>query len=156
MNINFKNIALALVIISLMIATICAVDTYEFFQQSDPKIDFLKNKVEPLFTSDNYFTGYLEPLNNRDILDEIKVYKGNKSYTINKRKVYLCLKDENDEYYSDNMLMYVFLHELSHVICEETGHTQLFHNIFQELLDYAVEEGVYDDTVPIVQDYCEY
>ena len=39
-----------------------------------------------------------------------------------KQKVYLCLKDENNEYYNDNMLIYVALHELAHVLCDEIGH----------------------------------
>lgn len=128
----------------------------ECFHQSDPKIEMLKDKVKPIFEGDNYYTGHLKPLNKRQILDEIKVFKGNKSYTINKQRVFLCLKDEKGDYYEDNMLMYVFLHELAHVVCDEVGHTQKFHDIFQDILDVAAKKGIWDPNAEIIQDYCNY
>ncbi len=154
-----KNIAFYILIGCLIVASIYLVYKYvpiEFFLEGDPKIDELLDAVEPIFQSDNYYVGNLEPLNNRDVLNEIKVYKGKKSYTINKKRVFLCLKDKNGQYYNDNMLIYVFLHELAHVICDEVGHTQKFHDIFQDILDLAHEKGVRNKNDPIIQDYCEY
>lgn len=128
----------------------------DFFYKTDPKIDTLLEKVRPIFESDDYYTGNLKPLNNRRILNEVKVFKGDKSFTINKKRVFLCLKDENQQYYNDNMLIYVFLHELAHVICDEIGHTQKFHDIFEDVLDLAVEKGIWNPNIPIVQNYCEH
>lgn len=65
-------------------------------------------------------------------------------------------KDENNEYYEDNMLKYVLLHEISHSICDEIGHTQKFNDIFQALLKKAVEMGIYNPNVPIIKNYCLY
>ena len=45
----------------------------------------------------------------------------------------MCLKDKNGKYYDDNMLNYVALHELAHVLCDEIGHTDKFYAIFDEL-----------------------
>ena len=128
----------------------------EYYQQDDPKLKELLEKVRPLFESDKYFSGLLSELNTRKILDEITLYSGDKSYTINKKKVYLCLTDENDEYYNINMLTYVLLHELSHVICDEIGHTQKFHDIFKEVLKEAKKLKIYDPNIPIIKDYCQY
>jgi hypothetical protein len=97
----------------------------EYKLQDDPILKQLRQKVSPIFKKKN-FTGILEPINKRDIMDEISLYKGDKSYTINKQKVFLCLKDEKDEYYQFNMLLYVLLHEISHVICDEIGNTDKF------------------------------
>ena len=143
------------IIIILMLITIYYLleNIYEQFQY-DPKIDKLIVKVKPMFTNNVKFTGNLEPLNNRNILNEIKVMKGDKSYTINKKKVYLCLKDENQKYYNDNILIYVFLHELSHVICDEVGHTQKFHEIFESVLDLATQKGIYNPSIPMIDNYC--
>jgi hypothetical protein len=121
--------------------------------QDDPMISELKNKITPLLNNLR-FTGKYEGLNGRDILNEISVYKGDKSYTINKKKVYLCIVDENGEYYNMNSLMYVFLHEIAHVLCDEIGHTDKFHNIFQEFLVQANTLGIYDPSIPMVSDYC--
>jgi hypothetical protein len=128
----------------------------DYFYETDEKIDFLIKKVEPLFDHTNEYYGNLEPLNRRSILKEIKVFRGKKSYTINKKRVFLCLKDENNKYYNDNMLVYVFLHELSHVICDEIGHTNKFNEIFKELLDVAVEKKIWDPNQDIILNYCDY
>lgn len=87
-------------------------------------------------------------------IDHLEFYEANKSYTTNKKKVHLCLKDEKGDYYHENMLLYVGLHELAHVKCDEIGHTDKFHKIFQQLLDKAADIGIYDPSIPIVQNYC--
>ena len=81
---------------------------------------------------------------------------GQKSYSINKKQVYLCLKDEQGEHYAMNMLMYVALHELAHCMCDEIGHTPKFHEIFNHLLDIAHEKNVYDKTIEPLSSYCNY
>ena len=81
--------------------------------------------------------------------------RGEKSYTINKSRIHICLKDENDNYYDKNMLTYVILHELAHVLCDEIGHTTKFHSIFTDVLDKAVKSGVYNDKIPTIKNYCE-
>lgn len=80
----------------------------------------------------------------------IPIYKSStKSYTINKSKIYLRLTDRNDEYYSNNTLIYVLLHEISHILCDDIGHTESFHTIFSDLLLQAETVGIYDPYIPI-------
>jgi hypothetical protein len=87
----------------------------------------------------------------------LKLYKGDKSYTINKEKIYICLKDENNQYYPTNMLIYVTLHELAHLINkDDVGHTEKFHKIFDELLDEAYSMGIYNPSIPPIENYCMY
>jgi hypothetical protein len=102
------------------------------------------------------FKGLISQLNDVDLFEKISLYKGEKSYTINKQKVFLCLKDEKGEYYDDMMLIYVLLHEISHVLCDEVGHTQKFNDIFDEILEEATKHGIFDPSYPILQNYCQY
>lgn len=111
----------------------------EMYAQQDPILEKIKNHIAPLYP---------------DVVSSLKFFEGNKSYTINKRKIYLCLRDENQEYYDYNMLIYVALHELSHVMCDEIGHTPKFHSIFREVLKKAAGMGIYDPEKPIIMDYC--
>jgi hypothetical protein len=149
------TIILFFVIIGIIIfLVILQIEEYKL--QDDPKLKELKKIIEPLFIQDKYFTGNLKELNNRNILNEINLYKGEKSYTINKQKVFLCLKDEKNQYYETNMLVYVLLHEISHVICDEVGHTEKFQKIFDELLEEATKMKVYNPDIPIITDYCQY
>lgn len=152
---NLLSIFIALFIIGIIIWSIIT-QIRESHLQDDPKLKEILMLLEPMFKSDRYWSGILEPLNNRDILNEISMYKGDKSYTINKEKVYICLTDENGKYYSMNMLMYVVLHELAHVICDEIGHTEKFHEIFEAILLRSTEMGIYNPSLPIIQNYCTY
>lgn len=113
----------------------------EEFKKEDPMLYKIRNKIRPLHP---------------DMVDHIILLEDTKSYTINKKKVYLCLKDENGDYYEDNMLMFVAIHELAHVLCDEIGHTDKFQNIFQDLLNKAADLSIYDPSVAPVQNYCEY
>ena len=80
-----------------------------------------------------------------------------KSYTENKKKMYLCLKDENGNYYPYNFLIYVLTHEMAHVISHsvDTDHVgKEFNDNFDMLLDRATEMGIWDPNEPMVMNYC--
>ncbi len=106
----------------------------------DPRLDELIKEVETLGISTN----------------GLKFFSDEKSFTINKRKVHMCLFNENKQYYSNNTLMYVLLHELAHVKCKSIGHTPEFHHIFDEYLDLAIKKGLYNPHKKIPTNYCEF
>jgi len=109
--------------------------------QSDPMLYKLKQIMEPLHPE----------------VKNLKLYKGKKSYTINKEKIYLCLTDKNGEYYPTNHLLYVLLHELAHYLNkDDIGHTEKFHKIFQDLINQAHEMGIYNASIPPLENYCNY
>jgi hypothetical protein len=152
-HINWLAIGISVVIIGLIIWAIVA-QVKESHLKDDPMLHELTTLIKPLFTKKDY-TGTLSMINERDVLNEIGLYKGGKSYTINKSKVFLCLTDvDTGEYYDKQVLLYVLLHEISHVLCTNVGHSELFHEIFEALLKEAVEMKIYDPSVPIPADYC--
>lgn len=110
----------------------------ESFAPRDPVLNELKEQL-----------GELHPK-----FKNVELYVGDKSYTINKKRVYICLKDEKGRYYSRNMLCYVILHEYAHMLCDEIGHTEKFGQVFQKLLKQAAERGLYNPNIPPVSDYC--
>jgi len=108
--------------------------------QDDPMLHLLKELLIPV----------------HPIFKTMRLYRGDKSYTINKEKTFLCLYDKNGEYYPLNQLIYVLLHEISHSLnTKDIGHTENFNKVFDELLAKATNLGVYNPSIPIVQDYCE-
>lgn len=116
----------------------------------------LSYQVQEYMLEDDPVLGVLKELL-KDVhpaIAKLRLYKGDKSYTLNKQKVFLCIKDENDSYYSLNMLIYVLLHETAHVLNDEIGHGEKFQQIFDSLLEKAKEQGVYNDNIPIVKNYC--
>ena len=128
----------------------------EFNLQTDPMLDRLRSKLTEFFDHKKNWNGNLATLNGKNPMKNINLYKSNKSYTINKERIYMCLKDETGNYYSENMLIYVLLHELGHVLSKSIGHTDEFYRIFDDLLLEATKNNLYDPNQPIVKDYCQH
>lgn len=103
----------------------------------------------------NQLVAELRPLN-PEAFDRTKFFRSNQSYTINKKRVYLCMVKSDGSYYDRNFLKYVIIHEMAHVLCDDIGHTDKFKKVFEKLLDQAHDMGVYDKTQPPISNYCGY
>lgn len=69
------------------------------------------------------------------------------SYSVNKgEKIVLCIRarGDNNALQPKNLLMYVAVHELAHLMTKETGHTTRFWENNKMLLREAVSIGVYE------------
>ena len=129
-----------ILVTSIVFLYIITTRIHEKYLEEDPVLVELKEELRTCFPE----------------IDNTILLKGKKSYTINKKRIHICLKDEKGEYYNKNMLIYVLLHECAHVICDEVGHTEKFHDIFQELLMRAINAGVYNPSIPVIQNYCNH
>lgn len=68
------------------------------------------------------------------------------AYSENKgEKLAFCLNKnrEGDQFIDENTLTFVALHELSHIACDEIGHTDKYWKTFKKVLEYAVDLGIY-------------
>jgi len=67
------------------------------------------------------------------------------SYSVNKgEKISICLRNkDNNTFEDDNIIMFVVLHELAHLITIEVGHTEKFWNNMKELLEKAEKINIY-------------
>ena len=153
---NIKKFLVIIIVCIIIAIIIYAVYTQieDYSHANDPKLLELKEIFTKFFNTKRHWTGALKKLNNIDVMSDISLFRGDKSYTINKERVYICMKDENNEYYALFMLIYVLAHELSHVICESIGHTDEFNTIFEELLVELADAGIYDPSTPLLADYC--
>jgi len=135
---SFFAISIGVCLVILLVWVI-ARQVREHHMQDDPMLHMLREMLIPVHPA----------------MATLKLYKGDKSYTINKSKTFLCLSDRTGEYYDLNMLCYVLLHELAHVINHDIGHTESFYKVFDGLLEKATALGVYSPSIPVVKDYCE-
>lgn len=110
-----------------------------FFSQAEtsPVVLELKRKARPLLSKENY--------------DRLKVYdlKANFSFqnvawTANKEAIYICTKNkETGEPEEFDVLMYVFIHELTHFICRQCSfHDSRFSVEFAKMLKKADSLGI--------------
>lgn len=68
------------------------------------------------------------------------------TYTLNKgEKIVFCLRtrDNTDQLHNINLLLFVAIHELAHIMTLSTGHTPEFQKHFSFLLKEAVDFGIY-------------
>lgn len=106
-------------------------------------IDVLKNKFKNVVITENVFDF------------------GNTSYSINKGdQLVFCVRSRSvsnvEKMHDNNLIMYVVLHEISHIACPEYGHTDKFKEIFKYITQNAIEMGIYIpiDFKHINTEYC--
>jgi hypothetical protein len=71
------------------------------------------------------------------------------SYSVNKgEKVFMCLRqrDEKEQLVDENIILFVALHEMSHVGTSSIGHTPEFWNHFAWVLEQAEHVNIYKYT----------
>lgn len=108
------------------------------------------------------FKPYIEQLKERFTIkteiSETPIGSGYTSYTVNKgEKLSFCLRSKDTgDIHDMNLMMYVALHELSHIACPEEDHTPLFWKIFGFFAQQAVNQGVYKkiDFNSEAEEYC--
>lgn len=129
----------AIIIVLIIVAIIFGLWLYRFLtKEKDPMVNNLKDqlaKVDPSFKN-------------------LDIRSGTSAYTENKSTIYMCMKDENGKYYAMNTLVYVSLHEISHVLNKSYGHDDSFKKIFSDLLKRAQMVGIYNPAQPIPNSYC--
>lgn len=111
-----------------------------------------KTYQDPLVRKIKYDVTQLDPR-----LSKIDFFSSDESYTEDKDKIFLCLKDENGQYYDYNMLIYVAIHECSHALTDviDIEHvTPEFRGMFENLLTKAYKLGIYNPNKSLVTNYC--
>jgi hypothetical protein len=90
---------------------------------------------------------YLKKKYNSNSLSEGTLDHKYTTYTVNKgEQIVFCLRDRGSEkLHKLNMIMFVALHELSHISSKSEGHTDEFRKNFIELLKIATKIGIYSN-----------
>ena len=95
------------------------------------------------------YNPYIEQLNDRIqsvSIAESRETSSSTSYSVNKgEELVFCLrsKKEWNKFHNFNTIMYVALHEISHIACPEYGHGPLFKKIFAFITQVAIELNIY-------------
>lgn len=134
-----------ILLLSVIIVIILApsrVEKYSSSSNRDPVLDRLHSELSPLHPK----------------LRSVRVQEGQKSETINKKNVFLCIRDANGQYYDENHLRRVLLHEYAHCLDDtySTGefHTPKFFVIYKTLVEDATRRGLFDPSIPAPKMYC--
>lgn len=82
--------------------------------------------------------------NSRNIIENIPGGKYT-AYSVNKgEQLALCLRDAKDDTFIElNLIIFVAIHEIAHVMTDEVGHTKKFWNNMRYLLEEGEKIGIY-------------
>lgn len=98
-----------------------------------------------------YFIKKLKENYSSELLSEAAIDSRYTTYTIDKQDMHICLRtrDNNEDIYDINLLMYVVLHELAHLCNYDPlgnpihGHGEEFKRIFKFLLIESIKLEIY-------------
>lgn len=136
-----SNLLLIVVVIILVLVIAFAVTPRSYYSEVESN-PILKRLHQDLV--------YLNP-----DYGKIPLKAGDSSYTENKSMICICTHDpKTKKQYAHDILLYVTLHELTHMVCRDYGHGSEFQANFGTILRAAVEKGIYDPNTVIPQDYC--
>tara|TARA_B100001250_G_C19500496_1_gene657172 strand:- start:157 stop:738 length:582 start_codon:yes stop_codon:yes gene_type:complete len=108
------------------------------------RLDKLSEHLKKKYPNDKRTTRLLQKFNPNNITEASKNNKYT-SYSVNKgEKIVLCLRsrDSSETLIDINTLMFVTLHELSHIITVSIGHTDEFWNNFKFILNISSDIGI--------------
>jgi hypothetical protein len=142
-------------------------DSANILAQINKNIEKLIKYIDTNYSSDsskNYFIKQLKNNYNPYIISEAAIDPRYTTYTVDKEDIHVCLRtrDQNENIYDINTLMYVLIHELAH-LCNYSpsgygieGHGTGFKNIFKFLIEQAIHIGIYKyvDYSVNPQEYC--
>ncbi len=109
-------------------------------------VDYVYNKRNDEGYVEN--KAYIERLHDRIqgvVISESDENSSYTSFSINKGEALIfCLRSKYDGSFHDmNLLLYVVLHEITHICTIQQGHEIEFKNMFAAIAKYAVEMGLY-------------
>lgn len=107
----------------------------ELEYKKDSEYKEYKEYIERL--SDRFHDATISENNNKDETTSYSVNKG--------EELVLCLRSKKEEntFHDLNTLMYVVLHEISHIACPEYNHTPLFKKIFAFFTKISINLNMY-------------
>lgn len=117
----------------------------ETLAQIKAKLTELVSKVKQKHANDDAVTRLASKFQPNNISEGGKD-KSYTTYTLNKgEKIVFCLRtrDNADHLHNINLLLFVAIHELAHIMTLSTGHTPEFQKNFTFLLKEAVDFGLY-------------
>jgi predicted metal-dependent hydrolase len=100
--------------------------------------------IESLEEEDRKGIKRLKKRYNPDQLSETGLDAKYTSYSVNKgEKISMCVRQSDNSFIDENIIIFVFIHELSHVMTEEVGHTPKFWDNMAYLLEQGEKIGIY-------------
>jgi hypothetical protein len=146
-------------VIVILILTIASCILYLYYIKKE---SYAKSNQCNVFSDDDMITllrkiaKYVRP----DLNCKITLFKGSRSQTISKRHIELCIRDDQNVMYPLHTLIYVLLHEMSHVMSstysgyETKAHDPIFFANFEKLLLLAKSKGIRVNESDVPVNYC--
>lgn len=116
----------------------------EYYVLDSPQKQYVADVLDEVsLRVDKLFEVVPKPQRFKGQFEEAVPHLGKKfmGYTVNKgERIALCVEEDTDV----NTLMYIVIHELSHVMTDEYGHGEEFYKNMTQLIEVAQKQGIYE------------
>ena len=116
-----------------------------FLNRIDLRIQEFVNSISEIHSNDIRIRRLNNNLSNVKIIEPEHI-EGTSSYTINKGEILaFCVRLKNDDtkFHTEELLDFVIIHELAHVMSKSLGHTEEWLTNFKFLLTELTNLGIY-------------
>lgn len=129
---NIKNIFFEIIILLFLVY---------LFSKHNSEIYWLENKLRTITTKSNF--KYSNP----------KIYDSDKTGVDYDGNIHIIFRDKNKNKYSDETIILVGIHEISHIISQENSHNDNFVLVYDILKDTAIKLKLLDKKSKIDESY---
>lgn len=113
---------------------------YELKKRMDTLVEYMKHNNIPDSISANRLSNRFKNTE----LRETSLFETNTGYTLNKGKeIRLCLNKIGNYDYNTNIIMFVLLHEMAHIMSNSYGHNEEFTYNMDKIVKTAAKIGIY-------------
>lgn len=133
-NLNYYIVCILIIVLLIYYGLYSKKDHIVYLNKR--KIKGLKNKINNILEHENIKIYY-------DIVESYNI-----TYTTNKKLIHLVIwNNKENKYYDDNTLLYVLIHEITHIICNDNHESKNFNYIEEKLLKTAYNYNYYNDQI---------
>lgn len=128
----------------------------DYLADINKELTKLVNHMMAKYPENNDVKQLYENYNPKSV-SEGSIESGYTSYSVNKgEKIILCIRQVDRSFVEKNVVLYVAIHELAHIMTPDIGHTPLFWSNFRWLLEEAILIKMYKriDYSEKPSDYC--
>jgi len=127
-------IASKMEILMIVLLILIFVIVIGFTKQKDPYLESFKPLISKILEKSGYHM-FDQPIPIHIVNSQ------DRTYTINKQKIYMVTHKPNGERYNRDTLLFVLLHEIAHILSPDEHHTKDFYRVEKRLHSAAIDLG---------------
>lgn len=123
-------------------------DSVNEFSKIANNIERLISRLMEIYPNDTRVLNLYHNFDRNNLVEKLPSIFDNDTSYVTRGEIHLCIRDKDNNLHDFNTVMFVAIHEVTHLATDSIGtyddpHTDLFWETFKLFLQFAVEIGIY-------------